>query len=252
MRRGFADPDEPEPEGTKKLKGGRPCKICGHPARAEIEAMILNGASYAAIINRAKVAFPKEPELSDKNISYHRTKHLLTKPIATTEIDPETGELKMGYLIGHLSKTIEVRKEDLPKSAPTLPEALRTIINAGIRNIMIDPATVTPAILMLALETARKLNLGSGDEDDFKEAWGALGVKKNAIKERASRAKRTRRVTIEETTEEERDGQEAEGEVIDAEPVRPELPDPDWSIDSLIRSVPDDEAAAVRRAHGSE
>jgi hypothetical protein len=218
--------------------------------------MILNGTSAYNIIRRAKAAYPTEPDLTAKNISAHRTRHLLTKPIATEEVDPETGEVKTGYLIGHLSTTLSVRREDLPKDAPSLPEALRTIITAGIRNVLLNPITVTPNILVMALEMARKLNLGSGDEDDFKEAWGELGKKKNAIKEKASRAKRTRRVTIEET-EETVDGEETLNDLvdtfIDAQPIPPALPDPDWSIDSLVRSLPDDEAAAeVRRTHSSE
>ena len=51
--------------GPGQRKGGeRECKVCAHSGRAEIEAMILNGAEYAAIINRMKQVAPDEPVLT--------------------------------------------------------------------------------------------------------------------------------------------------------------------------------------------
>lgn len=202
------------------------CKVCGsppHPGRREIDAMLLNGAAYKAIIARMQAAHPGAYDLTEPNLSRHKNRHLLTQPIKTTEIDEETGEEREAYIIGHLASAPMVPKSALPKPTEVvpLPDALGLIINAGLLNIARNPSLVTPPVLMAAIDMARKLGVGGKEVEEFAAAWGALNRAK-------AKGKRTTTVTV--TKEEEvevRGGPSAD--IIDVEPEPPE----EWSAAEL-------------------
>jgi hypothetical protein len=192
--------------------------------------MLLNGAKQQAIIDKMKYAHPGEPELNKSNLSRHYHNHLITQPIKTTETDPETGEVREGFIVGHLTQHIAVPKEAVPppEERISIPDALAVIINAGVRNAIVNPASVSPKDLLAAIEIARKLGLRGDDDEEFRDAWKALGEAKSGGNTRKS--KRRRKVTVEEEeTVEERGGRPAEvisrkpgePEVIDAEVVTP-------------------------------
>lgn len=162
--------------GQPKAGQGQ-CKVCTHPGQAEIDAMLLNGATGKAIIARMKAAHPGAVEITEPNLSRHKKNHLLTKPIKTTEVD-ENGEVKEAYIIGHLTKAITVPREAIPKPTEVvnIPDALGVIINAGVRNILNSPEWVTPQILMFALDMARKMGIGGKEIEEFAEARRLQGT----------------------------------------------------------------------------
>lgn len=210
----------------QRRSGQNQCKICGeppHPGLDEINLMLANGAQYKAIIARMKAAHPGAVELTEPNLSRHKTKHLLTKPMKTTEIDPETGEPREAYIIGHLSQAPIVPKSAVPKPAEVvpLPDALGLIINAGLLNIARNPEIVTPAILMMAIDMARKMGVGGKEVEQFEEAWKNLNRAK-------AKAKRTTTVTVEEEVE---GPVQKPGDVIEAEVVKPT--EGGWSEEDL-------------------
>jgi hypothetical protein len=215
--------------GPGQQKGGeRQCKVCAHPGRVEIEAMLLNGASYTSIISRMKAAYPGWTELYGANLSRHKSRHLLTKPIQVKELDPETGEVSQGYIVGHLSSAPLVPKDAIPAADDriSVPDALAVIINVGLRNALNNPELVTIKDLMAALELARKLGLRGDDSEEFRDAWAALSAKRGELKQKARR----RKVTVtEETVEVEHNRRGAGPEVIDAEVVTPD----DWTEEEL-------------------
>jgi len=194
--------------GQRKARPGQ-CKICGepeHPGRVEIDAMLLNGAPYKAIIARMEAAHPGAEDLTEPNLSRHKNRHLLTKPIKTTEVDPETGEVKEAYIIGHLTEAPIVPKSAIPKPTEVtpLPDALGLIINCGLINIAKNPALVSPTILIMAIDMARKMGVGGKEVEEFAAAWSALNREKSK-----ARAKRTTTVTVEETIDGAATGQTA-------------------------------------------
>ncbi len=197
---------------ANKRGGYGQCKICFHPGKAEIDAMLLNGeATYTVIVSKMKAAWPGAPVISAPNISKHKKNHLLTRPIKTTEVDPATGQQTEAYLIGHITEAITVPRQAIPtqEQVVSIPEALGTIINAGIRNILTDPSVVTPQMVLLALDMSRKLGIGGKEVEEFQEAWRALEKAKAKVK-----GKRTTTVTVEETVE--RDGDTVDGTVAPA------------------------------------
>lgn len=212
-------------------KGGeRQCKICSHPGRVEIDAMLLNGAPYENIINRMKAAYPAWELLNKANLSRHKSRHLLTQPITVEEVDPATGEVKQGFLVGHLASAPLIPKDAIPapEERISLPDALAVIIQVGLRNALHNPELVTPKDVLAAIEIARKLGLRGDDTEEFRDAWAALGQKRGEMKKKARR----RKVTVTEETVEVESGQEPQAEepiIIDAEPVVPD----EWSDDEL-------------------
>lgn len=196
-------------EGRRR-GGASACKVCSHPGVDEINVMILNGTDYNIIITKMKQAHPEAAELTKPNLSKHKRGHLLNNPIT---IQTEDGS-KQTYITGaFLAERITVDKSAIPDPV-AIPDALRIIIAAGAANVLQNPALVTPQILVPALDLARKMGLFTGEDQDFGEAWAALGQAKAAKK-----GKRTRRVTVEETLEEDVEPTE----VIDAEPAVPAL-----------------------------
>lgn len=167
------------------------CRVCNHPGVDEINAMLLNAAPYKNIIKRGKAAYPEEPPLNEAALSRHFHRHLITKPIKTEELDLTTGDMVEGYLVGHLTRAMEVPKEVIPKDPIGLSDALKVIINAGIFNIMNNPGVVTPAVLVSAIDMARKMGIGGREGEEFNDAWAALNEKKNQ-----QRRKRKRTVTL--------------------------------------------------------
>ncbi len=192
------------------------CKACNHPGAQALNAMLLNGAKYKDIIAKMKAAHPAEVELNDANLSRHWRDHVQTEPIAVETTDPDTGLVTRGYLAGHLMQTLDVPKEMIPRDAVPIADALKTIIAAGVRNILLDPKMVGPKELVAALDMARKLNLFGDEAEAFSEAWKAFGASKSAGKR-----KRTRKVTVEETQEleDDDDGKRADEEIIDILPA---------------------------------
>lgn len=231
------------PRGVGRRSGEKQCKVCVHKGKAEIDALLLNGAKYSAIIRRMRAAHPEEPELNPSNLSRHKNAHLLTKPIKVTEVDPETGQVQEGYLIGHLTQAITAPKEVIPDEAVSVPDALKVIINAGVRNIAHNPELVTPQMLIAALDMARKIGLGGNDQEEFRDAWKELGRRKGEMTRKAKRRKTT--MTVEEEVEETvHEDATPQGDIIDAEilsgsaveleVVTPEVVTPEeWSEDDL-------------------
>jgi hypothetical protein len=217
--------------GEGRKTGANACKVCNHPGRQEIDAMLLNAqAKYKDIIARMLKAHPGAPELNEPNLTRHKKAHLLTQPIKTTTVDPETGEEVEGYVIGHLSRAITVPKEALSPEGIPMPLALNTIIQAGIRNILQNPELVSPIILMQALEMARKLGIGGSEEDEFKSAWEELGKKR--------RVKKTTKTTVTKEVEVEATPTDArtDPDIIDVTPSPPS----EWSADDLALLPPGD------------
>ena len=177
--------------------------------------MLLNGAKYKDIIAKMKAAHPGEVELNDANLSRHWKDHIQTQPIAVTTTDPETGLTTQGYLAGHLMQSLDVPKEMIPRDAVPIADALKTIIAAGVRNILLDPMLVGPKELVAALDMARKLGLFGDDAEQFAEAWKAFASAKESGKKR----KTTRKVTVEQTEELEEDIKRADEEIIDILPA---------------------------------
>lgn len=221
------------PRGEGRRSGETQCKVCAHPGKAEIDAMLLNGAKYSAIIARMRAAHPEAPELIPSNLTRHKNAHLLTKPIKVSEVNPETGEVQEGYLIGHLSQAITAPKEVIPDEAVSVPDALKVIINAGVRNIAHNPELVTPQMLIAALDMARKIGLGGNDQEEFKDAWKELGKRKGEMTRKAKRRKTT--MTVEEEVEETvHEDAAPPGDIIDAEVVSGVAVTPEeWSEDDL-------------------
>ena len=187
--------------GPGQVKGGeRECKACAHPGRAELEAMILNGAEYAAIITRMRQVHPDAPILTKPNLSTHKTRHLLTQPI-TRVVETEDGQqVEQTYLTGHFeSKSIVIPRDAIPE-IPGLAEALKIIIAAGLQNVLHNPALVTVDKLIQALDLYKKIGgAGANELETLMGEWGAVEKRKGELKKTA---KRTRKVTVEETTEE--------------------------------------------------
>lgn len=203
------------------------CKVCNHPGRTEIDAMLLNGTPYDKIAARMQAAHPGAEKLERDNLSRHKKNHLLTRPITVEEVDPATGEKKTGFLVGHLTTAPIVPKDAIPaiEDRISLPDALDIIINVGLRNALLTPDLVTTKDVIAAIEIKRKLGLGGKDEEDFRAAWEALGQKRGELK----RKSRRRKVTVTEEEVEVSDAGPEPGEIIDAEVV-PELPD-EWTPD---------------------
>lgn len=193
--------------------------------------MLLNGTQYDKIIARMKAAHPGEPELTRDNLSRHKKGHLLTRPITVEEVDPETGEKKTGFIVGHLAAAPIVPKEAIPaiEDRISLPDALDLIINIGLRNALYNPDLVTMKDVISAVEIKRKLGLGGGEEEDFRQAWEALGQKRGAMKKKSRRRKVT--VTEEEVELSSQDTEPEVGDVIDGEVVQT-LPD-EWSPEEM-------------------
>ncbi len=210
--------------GPGQVKGGeRECKVCGHPGRAEIEAMILNGAEYNAIISRMKQVAPDAPILTKPNLSTHKTRHLLTQPI-TRVVETEDGQqVEQTYLTGHFeSKSIVIPRDAIPE-IPGLAEALKIIIAAGLQNVLHNPALVTVDKLIQALDLYKKIGgAGANELETLMGEWGAVEKRKGELKKTA---KRTRKVTVEETTTEETTSPAAaaQAETIDGEWSEAEL-----------------------------
>lgn len=176
-------------KGKGVINGGMGgCKVCRHPGREEIDRMLLNGTPYANIATRMRTVHPSAPPLSPPNLSTHKNRHLLTQPIAVLE-----GDGSQGYLTARVSTTLIVPKDNIPSETPTLPESLRIVINAGLRNILAHPELVTPRVLMEALEVQRKIGLGGEDSEAWMAAWEELGKVQASQKTR-----RRRKVTVEE------------------------------------------------------
>src|SRR4051794_2321254 len=168
--------------------------------------MQLNAAPQNAIVAKMKATYPGEPEINGSNLTRHYKNHLITKPIKVTDA---TGI--EGYLDGHtVSRDLSFDRAIIPAADQriTLPDALAVIIQAGIRNIALNPDIVTPKELMAAMDMARKLGLGGKDSEEFAAAWQALDRSKNKTKRKTT-------VTVEETVEV--TAQKPTGDVIDAE-----------------------------------
>lgn len=186
--------------GPGQVKGGeKECKACAHPGRTELEAMILNGAEYNAIITRMRQVHPDAAVLTKPNLSNHKRNHLLTQPI-TRVVKGEDGQVvEQTYLTGHFeSKSIVIPKEAIPE-VPGLAEGLKIIIAAGLQNILHNPGIVTVDKLIAAMELYRKIGgAGANELESLMGEWGEVAKRKDQLKKTA---KRTRRVTVEETTE---------------------------------------------------
>jgi hypothetical protein len=166
--------------GEGRRTGGTACKVCNHPGRGEIEAMLLNGAEHKPIIAKMQAAHPGAPVLNGPNLTRHYKNHLITKPIMVKTTDGETGAEIEGYVAGHLSRSLTISRDAIPKKEDriSVPEALAIIINAGARNVVMNPDTVTPKDMLAAMEMARKLGLGGQADDEFADAWKALNRNK--------------------------------------------------------------------------
>lgn len=208
------------------------CKTCNHPGLQAIDAMLLNGAKYKDIIAKMLAAHPGEVELNEANLSRHWSDHVQAMPIKVDTTDPETGLVTQGYLAGHLMQTLDVDREKLPKNAVPIADALKTIISAGVRNILLDPTLVGPKELVAALEMARKLGLFGNDAEEFAEAWKEFA----AAKQSGRKKRTTRTVTVQQTEELDEDAPQ----IIDVQPVTPE----EWSeADIKLLEGPNDEKA---------
>lgn len=226
----------------QNFNGRTRCKICNHPGRQAIDAMLLGGAAkYKDIIAKMKAAHPGEPELNEANLSRHWKDHVQTQPIAVSRADPETGEQITGYLTGHLSEALVVQKDAIPtnEQSVTLPDALKVIINAGVRNILLNPLLVGPKELVAAIEMARKMGLLGNDTEEFAAAWKEFAKAKSRS---PGKTKRTRRVTVEETQEDEIGPDEAPLPANLAPPDIIEVRPVEWSEDDLkLLEAPADE-----------
>jgi hypothetical protein len=161
----------------------------------------LNGQpTFDQILRWLKQRFPGELLPSKRGLSDHKNQHVLSKPI--TVEDEETGELQ--YYGGQkpLAK-ITVTPEQIP-DLPGLPDLLRVIIGAGVHNILHDPASVSPAQTILAIDLLRKIE-GGGDD--------ALALLQNAFAA-AQEKKRAKALA-------------AQSQVLDAT-------DSGWSVDAMI------------------
>lgn len=178
--------------GTGTPQSGRTaCRVCTHPGKEEIDAMILNGTDYNMIIRRMCAVHPTVKPLTKPNLSRHKSNHLLNRPITVVD---ENGE-KLTYITGAVvAERMVVPKEAIPDPV-SLPDALAVIIAAGVINILQNPQVVTPTVLVQALELMRKGGLNSDEQEQFRQAWASLGKMK---KELSSRARRKRTVTFEE------------------------------------------------------
>lgn len=221
--------------GPGQVKGGeRECKVCAHPGRAEIEAMILNGAEYAAIITRMRQVAPDAPALTKPNLSKHKNNHLLNRPITRVVEGADGQVVEQTYLTGHYeSKSIVIPRDAIPE-IPGLTEGLKIIIAAGLQNVLHNPALVTVDKLIQAMELFRKIGgAGANELESLMGEWGAVEKRKGELKKTA---RRTRKVTVEETTE----TTEAAPQAADpaSEPIEGE-----WSeaeLDSLALPAPGD------------
>lgn len=217
-------PDRRKNEFEYNNKPGiRICKICSHPGVEEINAMILNGVRYEDITRRMKQLYPSAPRITQVNITTHKKHHLLNKPVSIESPDGK----KYTYIAGAtVAEKITIDKSAIPEGV-SIPDALKVIISAGVANILQNPETVTPAVLVSALELARKSGLLTAGAEEFVDAWEALA---NSSKRKSK--KRTRRVTVEEEEEVIDAGGDAEtvtqGDVIDAQPELPESPQVNW------------------------
>lgn len=209
------------PSGSRKgqRKGGQmECKVCTHPGKAEIDAMIINGVKYPVIIRRMKEVHPGAPELIPSNLSNHKHNHLLNNPITVVGEDGE----KQTYITGAYPAPLPAIPDE-PATIPSLENALSQIIGIGLHNMRNNPALVTPKDVLAAIDALRKLGGGADPVKEFLGAWQGVAEKKGEIK---TKAKRTRSVTLTETTETEAAQPAASGEVIDATPA-------EWSADEL-------------------
>lgn len=210
--------------GPGQVKGGaKECKVCAHPSRTEIEAMILNGAEYNAIISRMKQVAPDAAVLTKPNLSTHKRNHLLTQPITKVVETDDGQQVEQTYLTGHFeSKSIVIPRDAIPE-IPGLAEALKIIIAAGLQNVLHNPALVTVDKLIQALDLYKKIGgAGANELETLMGEWGAVEKRKGELKKTA---KRTRKVTVEETTTEETTGPAtaAQAETIDGEWSEAEL-----------------------------
>ncbi|MDQ2996964.1 MAG: hypothetical protein M3R61_07915 [Chloroflexota bacterium] len=78
--------------GEGRRTGGTACKVCNHPGRGEIEAILLNGAEHKPIIAKMKTAHPEAPELNGPNLTRHYKNHLINQPILVTTPEGADGE----------------------------------------------------------------------------------------------------------------------------------------------------------------
>lgn len=176
----------PNRMGHKRGNPGATCKVCNHPGKEEVNTLLLNSRPHQEIIKKMARAYPDEPVLIPANLSRHYHNHVVNNPIVVHNEDGSETQ----YITGATrANAIVIAKEAIPDMVP-IQDALKVIIAAGVSNIIDDPKSVTPNVLVMALQELKKLG-GSIAGDEMAQAWAA-----------AKKTKRTRKVTMEETVEE--------------------------------------------------
>lgn len=181
--------------GPGQQKAGvHQCKTCSHPGHQEIDAMLLNGTPYPAVIRRMQQLFPEAPFLTASNLTTHKARHLLGRPI-TRETTDETGtRVIQTYITGaYEAQNIVIPPEAVP-TLPDLASSLKIIIAAGLHNILSNPALVTPKDAITAIQELRRLGGGADELEKLLGAWSDVASKKAQM---TKTAKRKRTVTVE-------------------------------------------------------
>lgn len=208
----------PGPMKGSRNVGNRECRVCAHPGKEEINAMILNGTEYQAIISRMVTVHSGEEELTKASLSRHKTNHLLNQPITVTSDD---GTKETTYITGVIrSEALTIPPEQVPVLGQiTLEQALWTVATAGILNILNNPGTVSPRTTIEALGLLKDLKEGAPEKEGWEDAWNELGAKKSELKQKAKGKRTKRTVTVEETVTEVSVEQSAAPESSVPEPV---------------------------------
>lgn len=206
---------------THRKTGGRACKVCIHPGRDTIDAML--GAEYEAdeIISWATEKHPETPALYAWNLSRHGQLHPLHTPEGV-EMPVRAGS---ALVPAGGAQAVSVKAfVPPPEERVSLADATAIVLNLALQNAIRNPESVTLKDAAAFAELGRKLGLKGNDADEFKKAWDALASEKDAS---SKRGKRTTKVTVTKETVEEPEGSaEPSPEIID---VTPEAPDT-WAM----------------------
>jgi hypothetical protein len=154
------------------------CSICTHPARVEIDELLLDGETQLEEIRdwlAANHAASGVPTAS--TLSRHRSKHLARALKAESGAAITVNE--RGQLVDASGKIIE---------RVAVLDALNIIITLGAARLLAHPELIGPRELIDAAKLLKAIGQASGELGDFMDEWGKVVKRPRRRKSRAAEA----------------------------------------------------------------